>query len=84
MTMSPTAWTALAAILAFAAAIGWPWIMLEIVDVAANDEPGAASRRRRLAICSLALVVALGTSAVFWHQGISANVEAAEAAPVAL
>lgn len=83
VTMSPTVWTALAAILAFGAAIGWPWIMLEIVDVAANDDPGASARRRRLAVCSLVLVLALGASAVLWHQGICANVEAAQAAPVA-
>lgn len=83
VTMSPTVWTALAAILAFGAAIGWPWIMLEIVDVAADDGPESSARRRRLAACSIALVLALGASAVLWHQGICANVEAAETIPVA-
>jgi uncharacterized membrane protein len=79
--MTPTVWTAIAAILAFAAAIGWPWIMLEVFVVCSREEPDSEYRRRRLACCAVALVMALGISAVSWHQAISGKVEAARAAP---
>ena len=83
MTIPPAAWTALAALLAFTAAVGWPWIMLEAVDMLGDREAGTLARRRRLALCATAFVAALGVSAASWHQGVSADVDAARAVAAA-
>lgn len=83
VTIQPAAWTAFAALLAFSAAVGWPWIMLEAVDMLGSRESGTLPRRRRLVVCTVAFVAALCVSAASWYQGVSADVDAARAVAAA-